>query len=675
MTRRRLWLFRLAALVLVPATVLSILEGGLRLAGIGHDTAYLRRDEVGGRVVLRDNPGFYTLFFPPHLRPVQLPFVLESPKPAGTLRVVLLGGSAAMGIPEPAYGMGPMLEQQLRHRHPGKKIEVIDLANTAINSHVVRRIAASIAPLQPDAFVVYLGNNEVVGPFGAGTVFTPGRSSEGWIDFTLWLRSTRLGQMIEALGRRLRSGAVPAKWRGMEMFVQHRVGSDDPRLATVRRLFARNLEAICDAAERLEIPVVLSTVGVNLRHCGPFASVHAKGLDAAALEDFDATMSAADSAWAAGRLQEARDAYERARSIDARFADVHYRLGRLAFGARDTALARRALSRALEEDALRFRADAAIQETLRSVARERRVVLAPVAETLAAASPMGLPGREFFFEHVHLDVAGNHRTSMVLCRALEAALPARLGPPARPDFLSTGMILDRLGYTPWERARELGQVRAMLDRPPFPAQSDHAEQVARLERELADLQVRLAPDSLAAAWPRVQRAMQADPGDWLPRFRAAQYLTDALDRPAQAEPLWRSIVDELPGFSAALNGLAKCVARQDRFADAELLLRRSLDLDPTQTDVLVNLAYSLRQRSPDDRAVRAEALELERRGLQLEGTAAARERLVQLYLDEARWEASRRATTRARRWLDRAEAIGAAPDRVRAVRRELAIVD
>ena len=57
------------------------------------------------------------------------------------------------------------LEVMLRDRFPGKKIEVINTATTAINSHVIKHIAREIARCSPDACIVYTGNNEVIGPY------------------------------------------------------------------------------------------------------------------------------------------------------------------------------------------------------------------------------------------------------------------------------------------------------------------------------------------------------------------------------------------------------------------------------------------------------------------------------------------------------------------------------
>ena len=45
--------------------------------------------------------------------------------------------------------------------------EVVNTAVTAINSHVVREIASDLEEIESDLWIVYMGNNEVYGPFGA----------------------------------------------------------------------------------------------------------------------------------------------------------------------------------------------------------------------------------------------------------------------------------------------------------------------------------------------------------------------------------------------------------------------------------------------------------------------------------------------------------------------------
>jgi hypothetical protein len=96
--------------------------------------------------------------------------IIATPKPDGVYRIFLFGESAA-GDPEPDFGLARMLTVLLEARFPGTRFEVINAAVTAINSHVVRGIGASSLAHELDLWLLYMGNNEVIGPYGAGTVF------------------------------------------------------------------------------------------------------------------------------------------------------------------------------------------------------------------------------------------------------------------------------------------------------------------------------------------------------------------------------------------------------------------------------------------------------------------------------------------------------------------------
>jgi hypothetical protein len=63
----------------------------------------------------------------------------------------------------------------LHDKYPGLTFEVHTAAMVAINSHAIREIAADCAEHDPDLFILYMGNNEVVGPFGPGTCLPPCR--------------------------------------------------------------------------------------------------------------------------------------------------------------------------------------------------------------------------------------------------------------------------------------------------------------------------------------------------------------------------------------------------------------------------------------------------------------------------------------------------------------------
>ncbi|GAG53206.1 unnamed protein product, partial [marine sediment metagenome] len=119
----------------------------------------------------------------------------------------------------------------LSNNYPKREFEIINTAMVAINSHVVYQIAKECAKLKPDLFIVYLGNNEVVGPFGSGTVFRSYSPNLTMIRAGIWANSLRLGQLLNSLIQNVFKKEQNIRvWRGMEMFLENLVPFDDPRL-------------------------------------------------------------------------------------------------------------------------------------------------------------------------------------------------------------------------------------------------------------------------------------------------------------------------------------------------------------------------------------------------------------------------------------------------------------
>jgi len=100
----------------------------------------------------------------------------------------------------------------------------------AINSHVVFEIADDCTRYQGDLFVVYLGNNEVVGPYGAGTVFSTMSSSMSAIRLGIAIKATKLGQLVTNLLGSASAGNTPKIWRGLGMFLDEQVRAGDTSL-------------------------------------------------------------------------------------------------------------------------------------------------------------------------------------------------------------------------------------------------------------------------------------------------------------------------------------------------------------------------------------------------------------------------------------------------------------
>src|SRR5215471_14319904 len=290
--KRRRWILQVAAAVFLPVLVLVIVEVSLRIAGVGFSTSLLVPCTVKGVPASCYNLLFATPYFPAGM--VQTPRLFSIPvtKAPSTFRIFVLGESAAMGDPDSAYGFSRYLEVMLRQRYPAMKFEVVNTGSVAINSHVVLRIAEGLADQKPDLFIVYSGNNEVVGPYGPGTMLTSVGMSMPAVRANIFFRSTRIGQLVTKLGTKKR------EWHGMEMFLDQQVRASSPLMQQAYADYEDNLRDTIRVAQAVGAKVIVSTVATNLKDCAPFASLPREGLSPADIWMWSIFMTVAQYQWA-----------------------------------------------------------------------------------------------------------------------------------------------------------------------------------------------------------------------------------------------------------------------------------------------------------------------------------------------------------------------------------------
>ena len=509
----RPWMKRALLALGVPLALFLALESGLRLAGYGRPATFLIPDDRPG--YMRTNPDFASLFLPGNFDLRPLNFRMQARKAPNTVRIVVLGESAAQGVPVPSFAFAPQLRAQLRARYPGREFEVIDTGIVAINSHVTYQIAREMARYEPDMFVVYAGNNEVVGPYGPGCAYLSQMPPLWVIRASVFVRSTRTGQLIGSLMSRASSRVRrPAQWGGMSMFVDNAVAGDDPRLGRVYGNFGANLRGIVGAASGAGAKTLLCTVVANLKDSPPFLSVHRRGLSGAELAAWAAAFDAGHLAWLLGDAGPARTHLAEALRIDPQFADTLFMMGSLDLQAGDTSSARRHFCDALHWDALRFRPDPAINDVIRAVALEggRDVSLLDSAALMGSdpASTAPISGREILFEHVHLDWPGNYALARSMAEACAAALGGRPGGGA---WLDSGGCAGALAYSAHERLPMLLGIDVLMRRPPFSHQLTYVEDEARMARDLYFASGSRRDSGTAARAAAARAALDRDPGN------------------------------------------------------------------------------------------------------------------------------------------------------------------
>jgi len=522
-----------------------------------------------------------------------------------------------MGDPAPEFGFTRQLEQLLQARHPDRTIEVINVAMTAINSHVMREIARDCAGLGGDCWVVYAGNNEVVGPYGAGTVF--GRQAPPMIivRLALLLKRTCLGQWISGLGRQPN---LSGHWEGMELFLNQQVPSGDPRLERVYKNFKANLEAVIDRGQSSGAKLVVATMPVNLKDSPPFGSKHRAGLNPEQLRAWDSEFGVGREAERQGRTADALLAYQRVAQIDPDYAELVFRRARCELAQGDAVAARKDFVRARDLDTLRFRADTELNGVIRDAIQAKKLRRVDAEQELAAGTGAGIPGEELFYDHAHLNFHGNYLVARLFASEIEREI---LTPVAKgaPEMLTEEEVAKRLAFTDFERRRVFEEMRARLQQPPFSAQSNFKERDEKWREVLEGLTagakdclpqyaealalrtndwalhanyaraLEAAGDSQAAAleWQKVVRLMPHEPEGWF------QWGNLALNGKnfSEAQRLFREVLKRNPFSTEALNGLGLAASGLGKNAEATSYFQAALGIDPQFSSARVNLAVLL----------------------------------------------------------------------------------
>ena len=391
----------------MPFVLLLVLEGALRLFGFGQ-TYPLFIPVAEAPDFLRANPGVVRRFMvderdTPNLwiRPVFFPRC----KAPGTFRIFVQGESTTEGYP---YGFGAspagMLQQRLQRTFPGRRIEVVTTAMSAVSSYVLLDFSREILEHQPDAIVIYAGHNEYAGVLGVGSDFSVGRRRPVVLSF-LALKDVRILQ----LARRAFAFFRPPRPRRPDrtlmatIVAEKRIPYGSPLYRRGLEQYRANLRALLRRYREAGVPVFLGTVASNERDQPPFESGHGPKVNVAAWRRrFEAGRAALVAADPAAALRE----LDAALALDDADAEAHFERGRALEKLGRYGEARQAYLAAKDRDQLRFRAPEEINEILRQVAAEEGAHVVEVREALHRAALNGIIGHDLMLEHLHPNLSG-----------------------------------------------------------------------------------------------------------------------------------------------------------------------------------------------------------------------------------------------------------------------------
>jgi Flp pilus assembly protein TadD/lysophospholipase L1-like esterase len=559
--------------LLIPLLVFGLLEVGLRVAGYGFPTAFFLRTKDESRAMLVDNPRFGWRFFPPAVARAPRPLYLAAQKPPGTVRIFVFGESAAMGDPEPAYGFARQLERLLQARHPEQKVEVINVGMTAINSHVIRQIARDCKSCEGDFWLVYAGNNEVIGPYGAGTIFGRQAPSRAMVRMILALKTTRVGQLVEQL---MRGPSAPSTWEGLEFFLRWQLPFDSPRMKQVYTSFSANLTDVAELGHSSGATVLLSTIPVNLQDFPPLASLHREGLRPEHLGEWQKWFSAGTNAQVARNFAEALSDFHKADEIDGNFAELAFQRARCELELKQSAPADTDFRRARDLDTLRFRADSRINDIIRQTANANGVPLLDADRAFERYA-----GDDVFYDHVHLNFTGNYRVASLFAEELERHWPGTR--TNQLPWLTEPEVARRLAYTGFDEQRVGEEMRARMQQPPFNTQSNFRARDEHWRATLAAL-----PSAPTGCVSNYQAAVALAPEDWLVRANFARLL-EAADDNSSAATQWAEVSRLLPHSPEGWANLGSLARTAGDTEHARNFLQKALEQDPNSVEAQTEL--------------------------------------------------------------------------------------
>ena len=559
---------------MVPLLFFALLELGLTVAGVGTSFDYFHEIDIDGVPHYQENPDFADQFFPPSLNIGPLENTFTEERSPELVRVFVLGGSAAMGFPFNNHGVDRLLAAQLRAALPSKRIEVINTAMTAVNSHVVYEVARSIPDNSADFAVILMGNNEVVGPYGPGTFNQNFLANISLIRGIQALKRTRIWQALDGLMQQIKP--VDAKqeleWEGMQMFTSHGISHDDPRMESVYANYQDNLTDIIEILSGKGIHVLLSTVPVNLRHSAPFMSVRRPGLSEEQLDQWrELTRKGADSA-GEENWTDAVTSFKAALEIDPEYADTYFRLATAFENLGEFQEARTHFERSLDQDALRFRTDTRINRIIPVVAADFENDTLSFVDSAAAfeqASQPYQPGWNLFLEHVHYGFSGNH----VLAAEISRAIVSKLGASDSHEPLPAIEVARRVGFPNHDTVAELNNLQGMIKHPPFPGQSNYVE----LRKFLEDKVDRMTREvgSSADVVERRKYVVNSGLADWKVYFELA-VLNQRLRNPPAMYYFLEQILEVYPHNRETYMKIAEAMSKDGRWREVIPYLEQSL---------------------------------------------------------------------------------------------------
>ena len=363
----------LAITILMPFFFLFLLEVGLRFFGYGHDLGLFVEDEKNKEYLVM-NPHASKRYFATEENATIGAFEsFRKHKSPETFRIFVLGESTTLGYPYMNNAsFHRFLLYRLMHSFPDKEFEIINLSLTAVNSYTVLGFAKELGAYEPDAVMIYCGQNEYYGTLGVGSTSRLG-NNRFLIQTLLRLRSLRLVQLLgnglSDIKKSLTGQQVNTRETLMKrMAAKQEIPINSDMYNQGIHQFDTNMKAVCEVLSKQKIPCFISNLVSNEKDLKPFSS-----------SKTDTSVS----------------------------SEIQYSLAEKAYKNEKFERAKKLYVKAKDFDMLRFRAPEAMNQVIENLPHTYPAVyLVDTKKIFEENSSHGILGNETLLEHVHPNIFG-----------------------------------------------------------------------------------------------------------------------------------------------------------------------------------------------------------------------------------------------------------------------------
>lgn len=441
-------------MILLPVIIILLLELSLRIFHYGR--IYDQWIPAGeGRLTLNHELAF-RYFYNTERVPSANHNYFDEVKQDNSYRVFVMGGSSAAGFPySPNGAFSRYIRKRLELLYPERKIEVVNIAMSAINSYALRDMLPGVLERQPDLIIIYAGHNEYYGALGVGSVETLG-DTRFIVNTVIWLNQFKTFEFLRNIIKYLSSMfSEPVKSDGTlmaRMSQRQQIPFESDKYFAGLNQFEGNIRDILEMAKDKNVPVILGKLVSNLVDQKPFESI--------SIDSFPPAVEIYLKAQ-----------YELT-SGNPRSADSLFRFAK-------------------DLDALRWRAPEKVNQILETLGKEFNYPVVKLDSVMNAESVSGVVGDDLVTDHLHPNLRGFQIIGREFCNT---AIKSGVLPKANNNYslqIQDSITLSRYEFTKLDSITALYQIIILKSDWPYTKEkiSDH--------QKLELLNIKTYSDSLA----------------------------------------------------------------------------------------------------------------------------------------------------------------------------------